>query len=47
MKEKKQKLDERNIPYGARQKMPAWYTVAWSTRGIAAGINVVLIAYIT
>lgn len=43
----KSKKDERNIPYGARKKMPLGYSLAWSTRGISAGLNVVLIAYIT
>jgi len=44
---KKEKLNEKGIPYGARQKMPLFYGAAWSTRGIAAAINVVLVAYVT
>lgn len=40
-------MNEKNVPYGARQKMPMWYSLAWSTRGISAGLNVVLIAYIS
>ena len=39
---KKEKQNEKGIPYGARQKMPLWYGMAWSTRGISAAINVVL-----
>lgn len=38
----KEKLNEKSIPYGARQKMPIWYGAVWSTRGISAAINVVL-----
>lgn len=38
----KEKLNEKGIPYGARQKMPLWYGGIWSTRGISAGLNVVL-----
>lgn len=43
----KNKINEKGIPYGARQKMPFWYSLAWSSRGIAAGLNVVLIAYVS
>lgn len=43
----KTKVNEKGIPYGAREKMPVWYSLAWSTRGISAGLNVVLVAYIT
>lgn len=39
---KKEKLNEKGVPYGARQKMPLWYGAVWSTRGLSAGINVVL-----
>ncbi len=39
---KKEKKDEKGIPYGARERMPLWYGAAWSTRGISAAINVVL-----
>lgn len=38
----REKLNEKGIPYGARQKMPLWYGGIWSTRGISAGLNVVL-----
>ena len=38
----KEKLNEKGIPYGARQKMPLWYGGVWATRGISAGLNVVL-----
>lgn len=43
----KTKLNEKGIPYGAREKMPFWYSLAWSTRGISAALNVVLVGYIT
>ncbi len=43
----KEKLNEKGIPYGARQKMPLWYGLAWSSRGIAAAINVVFVLQIT
>ena len=39
---KKEKKNEKEIPYGARERMPLWYGAVWSTRGIAAAINVVL-----
>ena len=39
---RRDKLNEKGIPYGARQKMPIWYGGVWSTRGISAAINVVL-----
>ncbi len=44
---KKEKLNEKGVPYGARQKMPLWYGVIWSSRGLSAGINVVLAMQIT
>lgn len=44
---KKEKINEKGIPYGARQKMPLWYGMIWSTRGIAAAINVVILMQIT
>ena len=39
---RKERLNEKGVPYGARQRMPIWYGAAWSTRGISAAINVVL-----
>lgn len=39
---KKEKINEKGVPFGARQRMPLWYGAAWSTRGISAAINVVL-----
>ena len=39
---KREKLNEKGVPCGARQRMPIWYGAAWSTRGIAQAINVVL-----
>lgn len=39
---RKEKLNEKGIPYGARQRMPIWYGGVWSTRGISAAINAVL-----
>ncbi len=44
---KKEKLNEKGVPYGARQKMPMWYGLVWSTRGISAAINVVILMQIT
>lgn len=41
------KMNEKGIPYGAREKMPFWYSLAWSTRGASNALNVVLVAYIT
>lgn len=43
----KNKLNEKGVPLGARVKMPFWYSLAWSTRGISAALNVILIGYIT
>ena len=39
---KREKQNEKGVPCGARQRMPIWYGAAWSTRGIAQAINVVL-----
>lgn len=39
----KEKLNERHLPPGARQKMPLSHSLLWSTRGISNAINVVLI----
>ena len=44
---KKNKVDEKGIPYGARERVPMWYNLAWSTRGISAALNVLLIGYIS
>lgn len=44
---KREKTREIGVPFGAREHMPAWYGMIWSTRGVAAAINVVFIAYIT
>ncbi|MCM1144697.1 MAG: MFS transporter [Blautia sp.] len=38
---------EKNIPYGAREKMPFWYSLTWSSRAVSAAINVMLVAYVT
>lgn len=43
----KERLNEAGIPYGARKKMPFWYSLAWSSRGISAALNVILIGYVT
>lgn len=43
----KEKLNEKGVPFGARQKMPIFYGLAWSTRGISAAINAVLIMQIS
>lgn len=45
--EKKEKLNEQGVPFGARQKMPLWYGLAWSSRGISAAINVIILMQIT
>ena len=47
MKMGKEKLNESGVPYGAREKMPLWYGLAWSSRGISAAINVVLLMQLT
>ncbi|MCR5354084.1 MAG: MFS transporter [Lachnospiraceae bacterium] len=44
---KKEKLNEKGIPYGSRQKMPFWFSAAWSSRGIAAAINAVVMMQIS
>lgn len=36
---------EKKIPYGAREKMPLWFSLAWSSRGVSAALNVILVAY--
>lgn len=47
MKTNTQKLNEKNIPLGARQKMPFWYSLAWSTRIISLSINTILLSFVT
>lgn len=44
---KKSKPNEKRIPYGAREKMPLWYSLAWSSRGISTALNVILVAYVS
>ena len=44
---KKEKINEKGVPFGAREKMPLWYGLVWSTRGISAAINVVILMQIT
>ncbi len=44
---KRTRSNEKGIPYGSREHMPLWYPLAWSSRGISAALNVVLIGYIT
>ena len=46
-KSKKEKKNETGIPYGAREHMPLWYPLAWSTRGISAALNAVFLGYIS
>ncbi len=42
----KTKASEKNVPYGAREKMPFWYCLAYSSRGVVYAINAVYIGYI-
>ena len=39
--------NEKNLPVGAREKLPFWFGLAWSSRGVSASINVILLGYIT
>ena len=41
------KAKEAGVPYGARQHMPFWFSLAWSSRGVANAINVILVGYVT
>lgn len=41
------KKNEKGIPYGAREHMPLWFPLAWSSRGVANAINVILVGYVT
>lgn len=43
----KNKVNEKGVPFGARTKMPFWYSMAWTSRGISAALNVILVGYIT
>ena len=43
----KTKVNEKGVPYGARQKVPFWFNLAWTTRGISAGLNAVLMMNLT
>ena len=44
---RKERLNEKGVPFGARQRMPIWYGGLWSTRGVAQAINFVLVVYVT
>ncbi len=44
---KKEKLNEKGVPYGARLKMPIWFGVIWSSRGISAGIAAIMMMQIS
>lgn len=41
------KVENNNIPLGAREKTPFWYGMLWSSRGISAAVNVMLVGYVT
>lgn len=41
------KSKEKNVAYGARDKMPGWYPAVFSGRGISYAINFCFIAYLT
>ncbi len=43
----KGRTKETGVPFGAREKMPLWFGLAWSTRGISAAINAILMMQIT
>lgn len=43
----KAKSAEAAIPYGSREKVPFWFNLAWTSRGIAAGVNAVLMMNLT
>ena len=43
----KTKVNESGVPYGAREKMPFWYSMTWTSRGISAAINVMLVGQLT
>lgn len=43
----KLKKNEKNVPLGAREKMPFWYSLAWSSRGISLSINTLMLAFLT
>lgn len=38
---------EANVPIGAREKMPFWYPLIWSSRGVMHSINFILVGYVT
>lgn len=46
-KEVKNTTKEKGVPYGAREKSPLWFKAIWSTRGVSAGINAILIMQIS
>lgn len=41
------KKNEKHELVGAREKLPLWFGLAWSSRGVAAAINVILVGFIT
>lgn len=44
---KREKLKEQGVPYGARKKMPFWFGVVWSSRGVSAGIAAIMLMQIS
>lgn len=38
---------EKGIPCGSRSKVPVWFNMAWTSRGVSASINVILIMNLT
>ena len=43
----KTKVNEKGVPCGAREHMPLWYPLIWSSRGVANAINVIFVGYVT
>lgn len=43
----KEGKDESMVPYGAREKMPLWYSLAYASRGISVALNVILVGYVS
>ena len=40
-------MNEKNMPAGARKKLPFWFPMAWSSRAVALSMNMSLTAFMT
>ena len=41
------KINEKGVHYGSREKMPMWYSLVWSGRGVSFAIAFCFVSYLT